>query len=79
VQAAVLPESAVQSDQHGNYVYIVGKDNKVERRQVTTGAVTSRGLAITSGLTGKERVVLYAGGFLNPGETVRPKLENSSS
>jgi len=79
VQAAVLPESAVQSDQHGNYVYIVGKDNKVERRQVTTGAVTSRGLAITSGLTGKEKVVLYAGGFLNPGETVRPKLENSSS
>jgi len=75
VQAAVLPESAVQSDQRGSYVYIVGKDNKVERRNVKTGAVTDSGLAITDGLTGTEKVVLYAGGFLNPGETVRAKIE----
>lgn len=77
VQAVVLPESAVQSDPRGNYVYIVGKDNKVERRMVTTGAVTARGLAITRGLSGTEKVVLYAGGFLNPGETVRPKVETT--
>jgi len=77
VQAVVLPESAVQSDPQGSYVYIVGKDNKVERRMVTTGAVTARGLAITHGLTGNEKVVLYAGGFLNPGETVRPKIEKA--
>ncbi len=79
VQAAVLPESAVQSDQRGSYVYIVGKDDKVERRDVKTGAVTDQGLAITQGLNGDERVVLYAGGFLNPGETVKAKLENSDS
>lgn len=77
VRAVVLPESAVQSDPHGNYVYIVGKGNKVERRMVTTGAVTARGLAITRGLNGTEKVVLYAGGFLNPGETVRPKVETT--
>jgi RND family efflux transporter MFP subunit len=79
VAAAVLPESAVQSDQKGSYVFIVGKDNKVKRRAVTTGAVTAKGLAITKGLTGNEKVVLYAGGFLNPGETVKPKLEKSGS
>lgn len=79
VQAAVLPESAVQSDQRGSYVYIVGKDNKVERRQVTTGAVTAKGLAITKGLNGNERVVLYAGGFLNPGETVKVRVEKPAS
>lgn len=79
VQAAVLPESAVQSDQRGSYVYVVGKDDKVERRPVQTGAVTDRGLAITQGLGGGEKVVLYAGGFLNPGETVKPKLEKSGS
>ncbi len=74
VTAAVLPESAIQSDREGNYVYIVGKDNKVERRPVKTGIVTANGIAITEGLTGNERVVLFAGGFLNPGETVTPKL-----
>jgi RND family efflux transporter MFP subunit len=73
VLAPMLPESAIMSDAKGNYVYIVGKDDKVVRRDVTTGLVTDRGIAITAGLTGQERVVLRAGGFLNPGDTVRPK------
>ena len=76
-QSPVLPESAVLSDDKGSYVYVVGKDNKVERRDVTTGTVTPRGIAITGGITGKERVVLYAGGFLNPGETVRPQMQGA--
>ncbi|MBB5984494.1 efflux RND transporter periplasmic adaptor subunit [Sphingobium lignivorans] len=79
LDAAVLPESAVQSDQKGSFVYIVGKDNKVERRDVRTGAVTAGGIAITQGLQGGEKVVLYASGFLNPGETVNPRIEKKSS
>jgi multidrug efflux pump subunit AcrA (membrane-fusion protein) len=70
----MLPESAVMSDDAGNYVYVVGKDDKVVRRNVTTGLVTDRGIAIASGLTGQERVVMRAGAFLNPGEKVKPKL-----
>lgn len=70
----LLPESAVQSDEKGNFVYIVGQGNKVERRPVTTGTVTATGIAITGGLTGTEKVVMRAGGFLNPGETVKPEL-----
>ena len=73
VVAPMLPESAVMSDSKGNYVYIIGKDDKVERRDVTTGLVTESGIAITTGLTGQERVVLRAGGFLNPGEKVKPR------
>jgi RND family efflux transporter MFP subunit len=71
--ATVLPESAVLADETGSYVYVVGKDNKVVRQAVETGAVTRDGIAITAGLGGSERVVLRAGGFLNPGETVRPQ------
>jgi len=77
-RAPLLPESAVLSDQKGAYVYVIGKDNKVARRDIETGTVTANGIAITKGLTGQERVVLYAGGFLNPGETVRPKLQRSA-
>lgn len=73
-EAPLLPESAVMSDEHGNFVYLVGKGNKVERRPVTTGTVTEKGLAITQGLNGNEKIVLRAGGFLNPGETVKPEL-----
>ena len=71
--ATVLPESAVLADSEGSFVYVVGPDNKAVRRAVKTGAVTPDGLAITEGLNGSERVVLRAGGFLNPGETVNPQ------
>lgn len=74
VVAPMLPESAIMSDANGNYVYIVDKGDKIVRRAVTTGLVTDKGIAVTSGLTGQERVVLRAGGFLNPGEQVKPKL-----
>ena len=73
--ATVLPESAVLADAEGSFVYVVGPDNKAVRRAVKTGAVTAQGLAITEGLNGKERIVLKAGGFLNPGETVNPQLQ----
>jgi RND family efflux transporter MFP subunit len=74
LRATVLPESAVQSDQTGSFVLIVNKANKVERRNVTTGTVTPEGLAITSGLDGTERVVQFAAGFLNAGESVKVRV-----
>lgn len=76
VVAPRLPESAIMSDTKGSYVYVVGKDNKIERRAVKTGTVTDEGTAVVSGLSGSERVVLRAGGFLNPGDKVRPVLPN---
>ena len=68
----MLPESAIHSDDKSSYVYIVGKDNKAERRNIETGLITDDGIAITKGLTGKERVVMRAGGFLSEGETINP-------
>ncbi len=75
ITAPILPESAVQNDKQGSYVYIVDAVNKVERRAVKTGEVTPNGLPIIEGLNGTEKVVLFAGGFLNPGETISPKLQ----
>lgn len=70
----ILPNSAIQTDASGNFVYIVGKDDKVERRSIKTGEVTDRGVAIVSGLNGDERVVLSAGAFLSPGQKIKPIL-----
>jgi HlyD family secretion protein len=72
VTAPVLPESAVQSDERGNYVYVVDGANKVARRGVTVGDVSDTGVAITQGLQGNERIVLSAAPFLNPGDRVEP-------
>lgn len=70
--APLLPESAILSDAKGSYVYLVGSDKKVARRDIKTGTVTADGIAVIEGLTGTEQIVLRAGGFLNPGETVNP-------
>jgi RND family efflux transporter MFP subunit len=75
--APELPQSAVQSDPKGNFVYIVDDKNQVVRRDVTTGEVSDDGVAITSGITGTERVVLTAGAFLNPGQKVIPHLRKA--
>ncbi len=74
VIAPMLPESAIQNDDKGSFVYVVGKDDKVVRRAVKTGLVTAKGIIISDGLAGDERVVLRAGGFLNPGDAVKPRL-----
>ena len=68
-----LPESAILSDRNGSFVYVVGRDDKVERRAVKTGLVTADGIAVIEGLSGNERVVLRAGGFLSPGDKVKAK------
>jgi HlyD family secretion protein len=77
--APVLPESAILNDKTGSFVYIVSDQKKVERRAITTGDVTEKGIAISSGLSGDEHVVMYAGGFLNPGETVNPVLKSRTN
>ncbi len=74
----LLPESAVQSDAKGNYVYIVGQDDKAARRDVTVGAVTDAGVSIASGLNGTERVVAAAAAFLTPGQKVKPVTKTGS-
>jgi RND family efflux transporter MFP subunit len=74
-QQPKLPQSAVLADTKGAYVFVVGGDNKVARRDVKTGEVSESGIAIASGLNGNEKVVLSAGAFLNEGETIDPVLQ----
>ena len=77
--APQLPNSAIQSDTSGNFVYVLDAQNKVVRRPVTIGEVTDAGVSIVSGLSGNERVVVSAGAFLTPGQKVRPLLRPVSA
>jgi HlyD family secretion protein len=75
--APMLPQSAVLSDDKGNYVYIVNAKNQVERRDIQIGTVNDNGVTVASGLSGNEEVVLSAGPFLNPGQKVNPKRQGA--
>jgi len=76
--APLLPDAALQSDDKGSFVYIVGKDDKVERRNIKIGQVSDAGVTVLSGLDGTERVVRSAGGFLAPGQKVKPVVAKAS-
>jgi HlyD family secretion protein len=73
--APLLPQSAVLSDDKGNYVYVVNAKNEVERRDVKIGTVNENGVTIAGGISGNEAIVLSAGPFLNPGQKVNPKRQ----
>jgi RND family efflux transporter MFP subunit len=73
--APLLPQSAVLSDDKGNYVYIINGKNEVERRAIKIGTVDDNGVTIVEGLSGNEAVVQSAGPFLNPGQKVKPNRQ----
>ncbi len=68
--ALLVIDRAIGSDQGLKYVYVVDKDNKIEYRRITTGALQEDGLrVVTDGLKPKEVVVV--GGL----QQLRPKME----
>jgi membrane fusion protein (multidrug efflux system) len=69
----VIPGSAVGNDQQGDFVYVVGADDVVQRRAIVKGPMTPSGLAIRSGVAAADRVIVN--GLLNarPGEKVSPQ------
>ena len=66
----ILPQTAVLSDEQGNYVLIVDADNRVRATRRDRGRHPLEGLLVSAGLTGTERVVAIAGAFLRIGEHV---------
>jgi RND family efflux transporter MFP subunit len=77
-ERAVLPQTAVLTDDRGSYVLIVDDQNKVARRAVRVSGMVQNGVTIAGGLDSKERVIATAGAFLQEGELVRPVSKDSS-
>ena len=67
----VVPQTAVLTDTGGSYVYLVNAQSHAERRAVRVVDTSDQGVVISSGLTGSERVVTTAAGFLRDGEEVK--------
>ncbi|WP_233553447.1 efflux RND transporter periplasmic adaptor subunit [Teichococcus wenyumeiae] len=73
VALLTVPRAAVLTDQRGDFVYVIGPDNKVERRSVTTGPQSTPELAvITEGLKEGEQVVVDGLQRVRPGAPVNP-------
>ncbi|MDA8104051.1 MAG: efflux RND transporter periplasmic adaptor subunit [Nitrospiraceae bacterium] len=71
--AILLPQRAVQQGSKGHFVWVVGKDGKVEQRPVTVGQWRGDDWFISEGLESGEQVVVEGGLTLRPGMTVSVK------
>ena len=72
VAALAIPRIAVLSDQAGYFVYVIGADNKAEKRPVTLGQNTAEQAVITSGLQEGEQVIVDGLQKVRPGAPVVP-------
>ena len=72
VMAISIPRAAVLSDQQGDYVYVVGPDDKAEIRRIELGQSTPATAFILKGLQQGERVVLEGLQRVKPGQPVSP-------
>jgi membrane fusion protein, multidrug efflux system len=71
-EAIAIPRAAVLSDQEGDYVYVVGADNKAMQRRVKLGQSTPPYAAVLSGLTEGENVIVDGIQRVRPGQVVAP-------
>jgi membrane fusion protein (multidrug efflux system) len=72
VEVVAIPRSAVLSDQQGDYVYVVGPDNKAEQRRIHLGQSTSTVASVTSGVWVGDKVIAEGLQRVKPGEVVAP-------
>ena len=72
VKVLAIPRSAVLSDQQGDYVFVLGADNKAEQRRIKLGQSTPTIASVTSGLSEGEKVIVEGLQRVRPGQAVAP-------
>jgi len=75
----VVPQKAVGEQQGDTFVYVVGKDDKIEYRQVTAGSSVGKLRVIEKGLSEGETVVIEGLQKIKPGVTVKPETTSQKS
>jgi len=79
IDAVVIPQAAVLTDQGGAYVLLVNDEDKVEARRIETGQRFGPNLVVTEGLNAGDRIVMYGIQKVRPGIQVRPELTEAPS
>jgi RND family efflux transporter MFP subunit len=75
INALLVPDDTIVSDQANKIVFTVGPDNKVVPKTVTLGAIYQGLRVVLAGLSASDRVIVagVANPFVRPGAVVDPK------
>lgn len=74
--ALAVPYQALNSDVDGDYVYIVNKENLIERKDVTIGLVTDEYYEIVEGLKAGDKVITNVTKDMKPGDEYVPDVSS---
>lgn len=73
--ALLIPESSIGTNQTGRFIYIVGRDNRIELKPVTVGVLEADGMReIVNGVRRDDRYVADALISVRPGMEVKPVM-----
>jgi membrane fusion protein, multidrug efflux system len=72
VEVVAIPRSAVLSDQQGDFVFMVGAENKAEQRRIQLGQSTTTVAAVIHGLAVGDKVIVEGLQRVRPGQPVAP-------
>jgi membrane fusion protein (multidrug efflux system) len=70
-ESVVVPQTALQVDQQGIYVFIVDQDQKAQIRRIQTGPTKGADVAVTQGLKEGELVIIEGIQKVRPGQEVK--------
>jgi membrane fusion protein (multidrug efflux system) len=70
--AVKIPQRAVLASPQGQFVYVVGPENKIAAQPIETGGFSGTDWIVTNGLKGGERVVVDGLQKIRPGAVVNP-------
>ncbi|MDZ7696158.1 MAG: efflux RND transporter periplasmic adaptor subunit [Deltaproteobacteria bacterium] len=75
----VVPQSAVQVDQDGRYVFVVDEQDQAQIRRIETGKAAGPNWVVHSGLKAGERIVTQGVQKVTPGQRVQTVPEGEAT
>lgn len=76
-QAIVIPQSALQIDQQGPFVLVVGADNKVEVKRIRTTPGPAGQVVVAEGLEVGQLIITEGSQRARPGQPVTPRPQDA--
>ena len=81
--AILVPQQGIYHSADGTaYAYVIGDDNRVERRTVQTMSAVDNKWVITSGLSANDKLLVEGSNKIRPGSEVKPvhvEMDNNGS
>ncbi|MFA5958736.1 efflux RND transporter periplasmic adaptor subunit [Hyphomicrobium sp.] len=79
VNALLVPDRVVGSDQAGRYVYVANKDNVIEQRKIELGPQVGDLRVVEKGISADDRVVISGLMTVVPGQKIEPVMTTISA